>query len=173
VLRPIVLAMTSTTAEAVAPTPAALKDPFRLALQSAEEEANETLDQILSEGTRPLIVKVDLSLRNREITTEVEVNTLVEEIRRRLLEQVHAGARVRLLRGRLGVDDARGQAPALRHGSVPAHAGGGDGRLGEPGLPVTGEPGQPGARQPASRPRIRRSRSNRTGRCPFGRSPHP
>ena len=40
---------------------------------------------------------MDLSLRNREITTEAEVNTLVEEIRRRLLEQVHAGARVRLL----------------------------------------------------------------------------
>ena len=97
VLRPIALAMTSTTAEAIAPTLAALKDPFRLALQSAEEEANETLDQILSEGARPLIVKVDLSLRNREITSEAEVNTLVEEIRRRLLEQVHAGARVRLL----------------------------------------------------------------------------
>ena len=50
--------MTSTTAEAIAPTLAALKDPFRLALQSAEEEANETLDQILSEGARPLIVKI-------------------------------------------------------------------------------------------------------------------
>jgi hypothetical protein len=97
VLRPIAVAMTSTTAEAVAPALAALQDPFRLVLQRAEEEANETLDQILSAGEHPLIVKVDLSLRNREVTTEAEVNTLVEEIRRRLLEQVKVGARVRIV----------------------------------------------------------------------------
>ena len=47
--------------------------------------------------TRPLIARVDLSLRNREVATEAEVRALVEEIRERLLEQVRAGARVRLL----------------------------------------------------------------------------
>jgi len=97
VLRPIALAVTNTTAEAVAPPLKALKDAFRLALQNAEEQANETLDEILSEGEKPLIVKVDLSIRNREVTTEAEVDTLVEEIRKRLLEQVKSGARVRIL----------------------------------------------------------------------------
>jgi dihydroorotate dehydrogenase len=89
--------MTSTTAEAVAPTLAALDAPFVLALQQAEESANELLDEILSEGERPLIVKVDLSLRNREIATAAEVDSLLEEIRMRLLEQIAAGARVRIL----------------------------------------------------------------------------
>jgi hypothetical protein len=97
VLRPIALAPTNTTAEAVAPTLAALDAPFVLALHQAEETANELLDEILSAGKRPLIVRVDLSLRNREIATVAEVNTLLEEIRKRLLEQIAAGARVRIL----------------------------------------------------------------------------
>jgi broad specificity phosphatase PhoE len=89
--------MTSTTAEAVAPTLTALGAPFFSALQEAEETANELLDEILSEGERPLIVKVDLSLRNREIATEAEVDSLLGEIRKRLLAQIAAGARVRIL----------------------------------------------------------------------------
>jgi len=40
---------------------------------------------------------VDLSLRNREIATAAEVDSLLEEIRMRLLEQIAAGARVRIL----------------------------------------------------------------------------
>ena len=55
------------------------------------------LDKILSEGEKPLIVKVDLSLRNREVSSEAEVETLVGEIRDRLLEQVRTGTRVRLV----------------------------------------------------------------------------
>ena len=50
-----------------------------------------------SEGERPLIVKVDLGLRNREVGTEAEVESLVENIRERLLEQVRAGQRVRIV----------------------------------------------------------------------------
>ena len=97
VLRPMALALTDTTAEAVAPTLVALDSPFVLALHQAEETANELLDEILSAGQRPLIVKVDLSLHNREIATAAEVDTLLEEIRKRLLEQIAAGARVRIL----------------------------------------------------------------------------
>ncbi len=55
------------------------------------------MDEILSAGQRPLIVKVDLSLRNRELTTEAEVDGLLAEIRKRLLEQIEAGARVRIV----------------------------------------------------------------------------
>ena len=74
-----------------------LKDPFEVALKRAEDEANERLDEILSEGERPLIVKVDLGIRNREVATEAEVESLVDEIRERLLEQVRAGQRVRIV----------------------------------------------------------------------------
>ena len=97
VLRPFTEAVTDTTAEAVAPPLTALADPFTLALQRAESQANDLLDEILSEGDRPLIARVDLQLRNREVATEAEVEALVEEIRERLLEQVRAGHRVRLL----------------------------------------------------------------------------
>ena len=97
VLRPLNDAVSNTTAEAVAPTLAALKDPFEAALKRAEDEANERLDGILSEGERPLIVKVDLGLRNREVGTEAEVESLVSNIRERLLEQIRAGQRVRIV----------------------------------------------------------------------------
>src|SRR6185295_19317434 len=72
VLRPLNDAPTDTTAEAIAPPLESLKDPFLLALKRAEDEANERLDEILSEGERPLIVKVDLASRNREVATEEE-----------------------------------------------------------------------------------------------------
>jgi hypothetical protein len=97
VLRPFARAATDTTAEAVAPPLVSLKDPVALALQRAEDQANELLDEILSEGEKPLVARIDLQLRNREVTTEADVLTLVDEIRNRLLEQVRAGARVRLL----------------------------------------------------------------------------
>ena len=97
VLRPFAGAVTDTTAEAVAPTLTALADPFTLALQRAEDQANHLLDDILSAGDNPLITTIDLGLRNREVATQADVEALVEEIRRRLLELVRADARVRLL----------------------------------------------------------------------------
>src|SRR5690606_20962653 len=97
VLRPIALAVTDTTPEAVAPSLASLQDPFVVALQRAEAEANDLLDAILSEGDQPLVTRVDLHLRNREVATEADVTALVDEIKARLLEQIRAGARVRLL----------------------------------------------------------------------------
>ncbi len=97
VLRPLNDAVTSTTAEAVAPPLTSLKEPFEAALKRAEDEANERLDGILSEGARPIIVKVDLGIRNREVGTEAEVESLIANIRERLLEQVRAGQRVRIV----------------------------------------------------------------------------
>ena len=44
-----------------------------------------------------MIVPVDLSLHNREIKTEADVEVLVAEIRRRLLQQLQSGQRIRLL----------------------------------------------------------------------------
>lgn len=97
VLRPLAEALVDTTPEAVAPPLAALADPFVLALERAEAEANDRLDELLSEGDKPLITRLDLRLRNREVATEADVEALVNEVRARLLEQVKAGARVRLL----------------------------------------------------------------------------
>lgn len=97
ILRPIGTVVTDTTAEAVAPTLAALKDPFTLALRRAEDQANELLDEALSEGPKAVIARVDLRLRNREVASEADVEALVTEVRARLMEHVRAGARVRLL----------------------------------------------------------------------------
>ena len=63
----------------------------------AEEEANDRLDQLLSEDEKPLIVKIDLSLRNREVSNEAELDALLDEIRKRLLKQIESGARIRLV----------------------------------------------------------------------------
>ena len=99
VLRPLTEALTDTTAEAVAPTLVQLKDPFLLRLQKAEEEANGRLDELLSEGEKPLIVRCNLSatIRNREITTAADIDGLVEEIRTRLTPLVEDNKRVRLV----------------------------------------------------------------------------
>ena len=97
VLRPIAGAVTTTTADAIAPSLTALKDPFSQRLRTAEDAANEVLDSILSEGNKPLVVKVDLRLRNRELKSEADVEALVGEIRKRLVEQIRSGARIRLL----------------------------------------------------------------------------
>jgi len=96
VLRPISQAVTSTSADAVAPTLSALKDAFEIQLQRAEDEANEALDEIRSEVETVPLRKVSLNIHNREVQTEAEVDALVAEIRARLMEYVTAGERVRL-----------------------------------------------------------------------------
>ena len=90
-------ATTDTTAEAVAPGLADLKDPFETRLRRAEDEANDILDRILACGDKPLIARVSLNLRGREVATEDDVDALVEEVRERLVEKIRTGARVRIL----------------------------------------------------------------------------
>jgi len=102
VLRPIALAVTSTSVDALAPTLVDLRDPFVVTLTRAEARANELFDDIIHEGDKggedpPPIVRVDLQLRNRELSTAAEVQALLAEIERRLSEPVKAGLRVRLL----------------------------------------------------------------------------
>lgn len=97
VLRPLTEAESGTDADAVAPPLVDLRDRFLMLLRRAEEQANEELDRILSEGEQPLIRKVDLGLRNREVATEAEVKALVDDVQARLLEHIRAGARVRIL----------------------------------------------------------------------------
>lgn len=95
VLRPFAVAESNTTAEAIHPPLATLKDPFLMALRRAEEEANDLLDGILSEGSA-IVERIDLGLHNREVATEEDVRALVSEIEDRLLAKVRSGVRVRL-----------------------------------------------------------------------------
>ena len=99
VLRPLALALTDTTSEAVAPKLTELKDPFLLGLERAEERANNLLDEILSEGKESLVVRINLSasIRNREISSLAEIEGLVEEIRNQLTPPVNAGKRLRII----------------------------------------------------------------------------
>jgi hypothetical protein len=97
VLRPPTQAVSDTDVEAIAPALNELRSLFLLRLHGAEEEANQILDAILSEGKRPRITRVDLSLHNRELATEADVEALVSEIRTLLLQQMQGGVRVRLL----------------------------------------------------------------------------
>jgi len=97
VLRPLATVVTDTTPEAVAPPLPDLRDPFTAALRRAEDQANDLLDGLLSEGSKPIIARVDLRLHNREVATEADVEALVTEIRNRLLEQLRSGTRVRLM----------------------------------------------------------------------------
>lgn len=96
VVRPLAVAVSDSDADAVAPALVELRDPFQLRVRRAEDVANDILDQILSEGERPLVRRVDLDPRNRELATEADVDALLAELRARLLEPIRAGARVRL-----------------------------------------------------------------------------
>ena len=101
VLRPLSEALTDTTADAVAPSLVALKDPFLLLLRRAEDKADEILDEFLSQSgpvdkPKRVVRRVSLGLRNRELESEAEVDQLVAEIREKLMEHVVAGVRVRL-----------------------------------------------------------------------------
>jgi hypothetical protein len=96
VLRPIAEALPATTDDAVAPPLVALRDQVLHALEMAEEEANERLDQILSEGERPPVRKVSLGLRNREVATKAELESVLDEVRSRVVPELEQNRRVRL-----------------------------------------------------------------------------
>jgi hypothetical protein len=97
VLRPFASVVVDTSPQAVAPKLVALRDAFEVRLRRALDDANSTLDGILSAGPRPMIRAHDLRLTGRELVTEADVEALVAEIREQLLEQVRAGSRIRLV----------------------------------------------------------------------------
>jgi hypothetical protein len=97
VLRPFASVVVDTSPQAVAPTLVALRDAFEVRLRRALDDANSTLDGILSSGPRPMIRAHDLRLSGRELVTDADVEALVAEIREQLLEQIRAGSRIRLV----------------------------------------------------------------------------
>lgn len=96
VLRPIAAAVTTTGDDAVAPSLRELHDTFIVSLARAETDAQATLDEILSEGEKPVIVQCELGLRNRHLASEPELEALLADIRDRVLPHLRSGKRVRL-----------------------------------------------------------------------------
>lgn len=93
VLRSFASVVADTSPEAVAPTLVALRDAFDILLRRAMDEANASLDGILSSGPSPMVRAHDLRLANREVASEADV----AEIREQLLAQIRAGRRVRIV----------------------------------------------------------------------------
>lgn len=99
VLRPFAAAVTTTGADAVAPTLRELFESFKVALERATAEAQDHLDRLRFDrpgDDRPRFVPVDLGLRNRHVATEADVEALLADIRERLLAQLRAGTGARI-----------------------------------------------------------------------------
>jgi hypothetical protein len=94
VLRPLHEAVTNTTEDAIAPSLLELRAPFLARLVKAEAEANDTLDELLSE--KELIVKVNLQLSGRELTSAAEVDALCDELRERLMAKLQGDKKLRV-----------------------------------------------------------------------------
>ncbi len=102
VLRPIAVAVPTTSAEAVAPTLTALRDSALLALQRAEEEALARLREltappIVEPPGEPTNVPVRVAgPRGRVVRTEAEVEQVVGDLRAKLLVVVRGGKVARI-----------------------------------------------------------------------------
>lgn len=94
VLRPIAEATTNTTVDAVAPTLLQLQHGYQAALERAEAEANDRLDEILSkDDDKPQIRKVSLrsTLHNRTITSEADLEAVLGEVADRIRAELKHG----------------------------------------------------------------------------------
>jgi Family of unknown function (DUF6079) len=97
VLRPLTEAMVDTTPEAVSPTLAEVRDRFTSRLHPAEEQANDRLDEVLSQKADRQVVKVESHLRGREIATRPQLDAMLQELEERIGALVDKGLRVRIL----------------------------------------------------------------------------
>jgi hypothetical protein len=84
VLRPIREAIIDTDAEAVAPTLVELRNDFPPRLADAVERANDALDDELSDKDRREVVKVQVGLHGRELTSDAQLDAMLREIDERI-----------------------------------------------------------------------------------------
>ncbi|MEB3215351.1 MAG: hypothetical protein VKN72_03690 [Nostocales cyanobacterium 94392] len=96
-MRPIQQASYDTTADAIYPSLLKLKDTAAINIKSAEVKANSILDDVLSEETQEEIIQLPLNLSGREISTPEDVEELVNQIKERLLKQLKANTRIRII----------------------------------------------------------------------------
>lgn len=97
VLREFHGAETNTSAEAISPPLLDLRDAFQVRLQRCETAADQKLDEILSEKDKKIVRPVNLNYRNRIINTPGDVEKLIEEIRKELLNQLEANITIRIM----------------------------------------------------------------------------
>ena len=96
VLRSVQEATYDTTQDALYPSLLELKDSVLIKLQKAEKAANTSLDNVLSEVTEEQVVQLPLNLSGREVSTEAEIDALVNQLKERLLAQLKPNTRIRL-----------------------------------------------------------------------------
>lgn len=96
VFRSVEEAAYDTTQDAVYPSLVELKDSALIKLQKAETTANNRLDDVLSEVTEDQVVQLPLNLSGREVSTEAEIDALVNQLKERLLAQLKPNTRIRL-----------------------------------------------------------------------------
>jgi hypothetical protein len=97
VLRPVQEALIDTTPAACYPALVEIRDTAILRLQASEKVANTYLDDVLSEETDEQILKVDLKLRDREVSSPEEIEQLVSYVRDQLTQQLKPNTRIRIL----------------------------------------------------------------------------
>lgn len=96
VFRSVQEATYDTTQDALYPSLLELKDSALIKLQKAETTANKRLDDVLSEVTEDQVVQLPLNLSGREVSTEAEIDALVNQLKERLLAQLKPNTRIRL-----------------------------------------------------------------------------
>jgi hypothetical protein len=97
VLRPVQKAIADTTQEALYPSLLELKHSTILQLQTAEQEANDYLDNTLSQVTDEQVIQLSLNLSGREVSTQEEIEALANQIKERLLAQLKPNTRIRII----------------------------------------------------------------------------
>jgi hypothetical protein len=96
VFKPIAMALSTSGADAVAPTLLDVRDGFVARLQQATAEAEGLLDELISAKDKKPVVRVDLNLRGREISTADDLKRVVTEVEERVTQQLELGHKVRL-----------------------------------------------------------------------------
>lgn len=96
VFRPIALALTDTTAEAVAPPLHELQLEFDNKLRQGVELANALFEELLEQKDQKPVARVQTNLHGREIATRAELSSVLKELEERVGEQLDLGRKVRL-----------------------------------------------------------------------------
>jgi len=97
VLAPINSALCDTTAEAVAPELSFLRDSVPARLREAEGQAQQRLDDLIARKKDQHVVAFPLAVHGRELATEADVEALLDELRERLVQQLKANTRIRIV----------------------------------------------------------------------------
>ncbi|MEE9383578.1 MAG: BREX system P-loop protein BrxC [Nannocystaceae bacterium] len=85
-----------TTPQALAPPLTQIVNGLAARLDEAREHARYKLDEIQAKKTGKVVVQVTIKAHDIEIATVADVESLLDEIRQRLMEQISKGQKVRL-----------------------------------------------------------------------------